>query len=851
MIPQEVLLEVLLEHSDFKDFEKKGNDYRDHSGAQSLTKKGLKDFKSDEFTGLFKLAKSRNLLDKARIRAGLDEFKSKQLKAKNFQTSTENSDIAKKIWEHAEVNTEQLRSEAEQYLGEHRKIPLGAYEDLMVSGFLRFNEKDNSLIYPIVNSETKFKDVRKIQRIYLNDKGEKTLKMMLGNSGKISIIPPIKQALSGVVPAFLAIEGLESALSVRSHFESSEILVTNCKANLKHVPNFLPREASVLILSDHDINKMPNQNGQTDAAHLRTVLKEKGYSVEAKMSAEPKVDANDAIQEGRLNQWLNDLIDVPEVPKKPKPTDWIWFNQNCNQWQIKKSLAATAFRETGVDLLDAEVEKKLLEFLQAPPCGNDVSISLNSQSLRDVLNLARIGSGILLTNEKIDWDLVQEKQSPSLYWITDLYGFHSIFPELITNYLKKQAKALDVDFDSAALEMLMSLSVAIGGNKLLKVDDDWEEKACLWLATVAPSGFGKTHLTSRCGGSILEDYQRQLWERSQSDLDAYELMDSEERKGRSKPVRKRFMEHSLTLEQLMVLHVDNPAGVAVVTDELRVVLDGLGQYKSGKGNDVAKLLSLWNGKSFSNPVTGQDRFIPSVYVPVSGGIQNDLLQKLVNDANTADGLAARFLFGFPRISPIPSNPYERRSTTESVLPNEREAVRKVFECTLLDREEKRIYHLQPGAQALIDEKAHHLDIIAREVSPALFSSYRKLRTYLYRFCLLLHHLQNQPDQVEISVDTVTNVLRLMSHLESNTCKAFGLVGLSIHEQRVQKVLDKLHLLGGKAKPEMIKESLRRTFGSKRECGLFLDQMAANGILRKQTDGREQFLILNTNTEVPN
>ena len=127
MIPQDVLLKVLLEHPDFKDFEKKGNDYRDHSGAQSLTERGLKDFKSDEYTSLFKLAKNRNLLDEARSRAGLDQFKSKQPTSKIFQTSTAKSDIAKKIWEHAEGNTEQLSKKAQQYLGGHRKILPSAY----------------------------------------------------------------------------------------------------------------------------------------------------------------------------------------------------------------------------------------------------------------------------------------------------------------------------------------------------------------------------------------------------------------------------------------------------------------------------------------------------------------------------------------------------------------------------------------------------------------------------------------------------------------------------------------------------------------------------------------------------
>ena len=91
----------------------------------------------------------------------------------------------------------------------------------------------------------------------------------------------------------------------------------------------------------------------------------------------------------------------------------------------------------------------------------------------------------------------------------------------------------------------------------------------------------------------------------------------------------------------------------------------------------------------------------------------------------------------------------------------------------------------------------------------------------------------------------------MNHLSANTRKAFGRAGLNLHELRVQKVLDKLRLLGGRAKPEAIKDSQRKTFGSKKECGRFLDQMVANGILRVQFDGREKFLILNTDTEVPN
>ena len=144
---------------------------------------------------------------------------------------------------------------------------------------------------------------------------------MLGSSGKLSVIPPRTSSPSGSNPAYLVIEGLESALSIRNDYPDFSFLITNGKSNLKHVPEFLPDKATVYILSDHDNNEKPNQNGQTDAAKLRTVLKDMGYTVFASMSKEPKVDANDALREGRLQQWREEWIDVPELLEEQKPTE--------------------------------------------------------------------------------------------------------------------------------------------------------------------------------------------------------------------------------------------------------------------------------------------------------------------------------------------------------------------------------------------------------------------------------------------------------------------------------------------------------------------------------------------------
>ncbi len=173
-----------------------------------------------------------------------------------------------------------------------------------------------------------------------------------------------------------------------------------------------------------------------------------------------------------------------------------------------------------------------------------------------------------------------------------------------------------------------------------------------------------------------------------------------------------------------------------------------------------------------------------------------------------------------------TKPEEKKShQRSSILPSEREAVQTLFERVLADRDQERVHQLDDSAKALIEEKDYQLDQIARDVPPELFSSYRKFRTYLYRFCLLLHYLEEQPAQEAITVDTAHKVLLVMKHLEEvNTRRAFGKASLNVNEQLVQKVLDKLNLMGGKAKPEQIKNCLRKSFLGKGNCGRFLDQM---------------------------
>ena len=84
-----------------------------------------------------------------------------------------------------------------------------------------------------------------------------------------------------------------------------------------------------------------------------------------------------------------------------------------------------------------------------------------------------------------------------------------------------------MDFEAAAVEFLLSCSIALGGNKLIRVNDQWTENGCLWIAQVAASGIGKSPLTQMCGGRYIAEIHRRWDEEFEASKLAWEEADAE------------------------------------------------------------------------------------------------------------------------------------------------------------------------------------------------------------------------------------------------------------------------------------------------------------------------------------
>ena len=356
--------------------------------------------------------------------------------------------------------------------------------------------------------------------------------------------------------------------------------------------------------------------------------------------------------------------------------------------------------------------------------------------------------------------------------------------------LEKIARGHNVTFETALAAFLGMCSVAIGGNKTI-VSGNWKEKALLWLAFHAPTGKGKTPLLRDCGRDALAIINSELFDdytEQQASLERWNETPSENREERPEVSARMIWATYMTLETLTNTLLKNPAGIGLIHDELDALISGRNQYK-GKGDDVPKLLELWNGREISNPTMNTYRYVSDSFVPIIGGIQTDLLTKIFNPEDLANGFVARLLlvpFKHPRPPLIDS---ERKKIRDNISKEERNAINKIMKKLIEERETKAQFSFDNEAENLIYQQH---DVLTKESNKNLQemdSSFQKLKTYCLRISLLLHCIKDGNGLV--SVNTVSDAITLNQWFSSNMQSAFLETYLCERDQTLSKVYTRL------------------------------------------------------------
>ena len=160
----------------------------------------------------------------------------------------------------------------------------------------------------------------------------------------------------------------------------------------------------------------------------------------------------------------------------------------------------------------------------------------------------------------------------------------NIFDPDLESYFDKVVRRLALNYEPAVVSFMANASAALGGAKMLRINDGWTEKGCLWIALVGKSGSGKSPLLKSCGGAFLDSIEHK-W---------FEEYETEKKDKENVAVRKRLKMDGGTIESFLLFHSQNPFGISRTADEFLSITKGLNQFKN-HGNDKEARLS--------NPVT--------------------------------------------------------------------------------------------------------------------------------------------------------------------------------------------------------------------------------------------------------
>ena len=205
---------------------------------------------------------------------------------------------------------------------------------------------------------------------------------------------------------------------------------------------------------------------------------------------------------------------------------------------------------------------------------------------------------------------------------TNVFPLKSL-PEQIVNIIMGMNAASGFPVNYLAASILWVLSVAIGRSCTLFAKSTWEVAANLFVGLVAAKGRVKSPSLKFALGPLIKVDQAQLGPDGQ----------------------RQIIANDATLEGLYQALNDNPYGIGMYRDELRVFFTSMNRYRTGGGDEEA-WLSLYNGIHITiNRRTEKKRSIPNAYVSLIGTVQHDILQNMSFDARV-NGFWERFLWTF-------------------------------------------------------------------------------------------------------------------------------------------------------------------------------------------------------------
>ena len=452
-------------------------------------------------------------------------------------------------------------------------------------------------------------------------------------------------------------------------------------------------------------------------------------------------------------------------------------------------------------------------------------------------------------------------------------------PSPVGDYVRAAAKAIGCDESFIALPLLASLARAVGNKRVIRLKRTWTEPAIIWAAIVGNSGTHKTpamqaatkfldakqkesiaaHLESLSGFEIEQaQYDRNLadWKRLKKTEEPPPWKPEE-------PACNRFTTTDATIEALAALLSVQFDGLLVTRDELAGWLNGIGEYKSGKGSDLGHWLAMWSAQSFtSDRKTGLVKMIhvPRAAVSLVGGIQPATLRAAIGQEHMANGLCARLLMAMPASKAV-------RWTDETVDQKTEAAITETFD---------RLLSLEPAADEHGEAEPFPLDLTpeAKTVWVAYFNRHRaelvdldddlaaawsKLEAYAARFALIFQLCSWAAGDASgdaIDEQSMQSAIELSDWFGGEAKRVYGLFVETKEEIEQRELIGLIERKGGRLTARELQQGSRK-YKKSVDAELSLDELVESDLGRWEivpTPGRQrrEFVLStpSTSTQVP-
>ncbi len=359
-----------------------------------------------------------------------------------------------------------------------------------------------------------------------------------------------------------------------------------------------------------------------------------------------------------------------------------------------------------------------------------------------------------------------------------------VFPTQFQKIARGTAVGLGFPLDFIAGSMLFASAVAIGSTHCIQVKEGWQEFPLLYLALVGKAGTNKSHPMSfamspifKCDGEHYKTFRQHYKEYQQlMSLSKKEREEQGVAEHPEAPHQKRFVVSDITPEALTYIHEQNPRGLCLYADELKLWINNFNRYS--KGSEEEFWLSNFSGK----PITIDRRNVENstrmerTLISVIGSIQLMQLKDLAKGDKSYNGFLDRILFLVPRR-------LEKEYWSEEDLAPElhqrwlatlTELMNLEFTTNEFGDPQPTVLRFSADARKRIYQWQHHnTDLCNSEFDERVGGIYSKLEIYVSRFALVLQLIRwafAEGSKTAIDTESVEGAISIVEYFRANVIR---------------------------------------------------------------------------------